>query len=208
MHPCAPPKFKILVANLKEGSDPSRIGGNPVKQRSGFVLQQVITADGNVRTGGITQQPPTVSATDHTASIQVRAALYWDPTVAAPGPYYYLEETRFNDQYAVAGVEFGKGHGSGAGTVNQVASEMAEWINTCVSQVSALAVADTVYLADARLDARFPVQATNDMSALLGGTSFLVSDYSGTLLSTAGHLRASFYVPKAVKSQAAPVILP
>lgn len=85
MRVAAPPKFKVLVANLSGSSDPARnTGGNPVKLRTGFVLQMLHTPDGNVRTGGPTQQPPPVSAVDNMARIQVLAPDYWDPTVAPP----------------------------------------------------------------------------------------------------------------------------
>lgn len=204
-----PPKFKILVANLAGGSDPS-LGttGNPVKLRTGFVLQQVITPDGNVRTGGPVQQPPPVSALNHTASIQVLAPTYWDPTVAPPGPFYFQEEIRGYDQYAVAGVDFGTGNGSGAGPVAAIATSLAAWFNAVVDGVDAVAVADTVYLSALKSDADFPVQATNDMSTLLGGVTFAVKDNLGNVLNPVGSFRASVFIPKAVKTQAPPTILP
>jgi hypothetical protein len=209
MRVAAPPKFKVLVANLSGSSDPARnTGGNPVKLRTGFVLQMLHAPDGTMRVNGPTQQPPPVSATDKTAAIQVLSAGYWDPTVAPPGPFYYQEEVRCFDQYSVAASDFGVGNGSGAGPVNTIASNLASWINISVDGVDALAVADTVYLSTNRVWERFPVQATNDMSVLLGGVIFAVKDTTGTTLNTATKRRATFYIPKAVKSQAAPVILP
>jgi hypothetical protein len=203
----APPKFKILVANLKEGSDPSRIGGNPVKQRMGFVLQQMVLPDGTVRTNGPTQQPPAVSAVNHTAEIVVVSPGYWDPTIAAPGPFYYQEEARFCDQYAVAASDFGVGLGSGTGPAAAVAADLAAWVNACVDRVTATSVGASVYLTDARQDERFPVQATNDMSVLLPlGTFFQVFDSAGNLLSVPSSLRATFFIPKPVKSQFPPTI--
>lgn len=205
----APPKFKILVANLAHGSDPSlNSGGNPVKLRTGFVLQQMVTPDGNVRTNGPTQQPPPVSALDHTAAIQVVAPDYWDPTVTAPGPFFYQEEVRCYDQYPLAAVDFGVGNGSGAGPTAAVATTLADWLNQSVAGVDALAVGDTVYLSALRVDANLPVQGTSDMAVLLGGAVvFTVKDNLGNTLNPPGSLRATCFVPKAVKSQAPPTIL-
>ena len=205
----APPKFKVLVANLSGSSDPARnTGGNPVKVRTGFVLQMLHTPDGNVRTNGPTQQPPPVSAVNHTARIQVLAPDYWDATVTPPGPFYYQEECRMFDQYSTASTDFGTGLGSGTGPVANIAADLATWINLSVTNVEATSVGDTVYMATNRVDERFPVQATNDMSVLLGGTIFAVLDSAGTVLNTASKRRASFFIPKVVKSQAAPIILP
>jgi len=210
LHPCTPPKFKILVANLAHGSDPSlNSGGNPVKLRTGFVLQQVITVDGNVRTGGPVQQPPPVSAVNYTAAIQVLSPTYWDPTVAPPGPFYYQEEVRVFDQYPLAGVDFGLGLGSGTGPVAAVATSLAAWINASVDGVLATSVGDIVYLTSLRSDAFLPVQATNDMSVLLaGGKVFSVKDSAGNVLNPATRERANLFVPKVVKTQSPPVILP
>lgn len=204
----APPKFKILVANLAGSSDPSRgPSGNPEKLRTGFVLQQMVLPDGTARTNGPTQVVPPVDATHHTAAITVLAPDYWDATVAPPGPFYYQEECRMFDQYPMAGVDFGVGNGSGAGTVANVATKLALWVNESVEGVTALAVGDTAYLTSSRADARFPVQATNDMSTLLGGLTFRVVGPNGETLSGTGHQRASFYVVKPVKTQEPPTIL-
>lgn len=209
MNVSTPPKFKILVANLEGGSDPSRgPAGNPVKIRTGFVLQQIALPDGTNRVGGPVQAPPPVDAANYTASIQVLSSDYWDPTVAPPGPFYFQEEVRAFDQYAVAASDFGVGNGSGAGPVNTVASTLSNAINLTVEGVSATAVADTVYMTSSRTDATFPVQATNDMSTLLGSLVFAVSGPGGVVLSGAGHQRASFYIFKPVKTQLPPTILP
>lgn len=209
MRVAAPPKFKVLVANLAGSSDPARnTGGNPVKLRTGLVLQTLHTPSGVVRTNGPTQQPPPVSAIDNMARIVVTSARYWDPTVTAPGPFYYQEELRAFDQYPQAATDFGVGEGSNTGPVNTVASEIASWFNSSVAGVSAVAVANTVYMSTNRVDALFPVQATNDMSTLLGGLIFTLQDSTGTTLNVAGSRRRSFYLPKTVKSQAAPTILP
>lgn len=209
MRVAAPPKFKVLVANLSGSSDPARnTGGNPVKIRTGFVLQTLHTPGGNVRTNGPTQQPPEVSAIDNMAQITVDSSGYWDPTVTPPGPFYYQEECRAFEQYSVAATDFGVGDGSGAGLPDAVALDLANWINVSVSGVTATSVGDTVYLATNRVDPLFPVQATNDMSVLLGGLIFTVKDGSGNTLNGAGQYRRSFFLPKTVKSQSAPTILP
>ena len=209
MRVAAPPKFKVLVANLAGSSDPVRnTGGNPVKLRTGFVLQMLHTPSGVVRTNGPTQQPPPVSAIDNMARIVVTSARYWDPTVTAPGPFYYQEELRAFDQYPQAATDFGVGEGSNTGPVNTVASEIASWLNASVQGVTATSVAATVYLSTNRVDALFPVQATNDMSTLLGGLIFTLQDGAGNTLNVAGRRRRSFFIPKTVKSQAAPTILP
>lgn len=209
MRVAAPPKFKVLVANLSGSSDPARnTGGNPVKLRTGFVLQTLHTPSGNVRTGGTTQQPPPVSAGNNMARIAVTSARYWDPTVTAPGPFYYQEELRAFDQYPLAATDFGVGEGSNTGPVNTVASEIASWFNAAVPGVSATSVGATVYMTTNRVDALFPVQATNDMSVLLGGLIFTLQDGAGNTLNVAGRRRRSFFLPKTVKSQSAPTILP
>jgi hypothetical protein len=208
MRVCAPPKFKILVANLTGGGDPSRIGGNPVKQRMGFELQQMVLPDGTTRLNGPTRQAPVTSATDYTAAIAVRSVSFWDPTIVAPGPFYYLEEARLFTQYPVAAIDFGLGHGGGTGPINDVATELAAWVNASVEQVSAFAAANVVYFTSRRTDERFPIQATNDMIVILGGAAvfFEVLDSAGTVLNIAGRRRASFFVPKVVKSQSPPTI--
>ena len=204
----APPKFKILVANLSGSSDPSRgPAGNPVKLRTGFVLQQMVLPDGTSRTNGPTQVIPPVDATHYTAAIKVLSARYWDATVAPPGPFYYQEECRVFNQYPMAGVDFGVGNGSLAGPVNTIAANLALWVNDSVEGVTALAVGDTAYFTSSRADAQFPVQATNDMSTLLGGLIFRVVGPNGEVLSGTGHQRANFYVVKPVKTQEPPTIL-
>jgi hypothetical protein len=210
MRVAAPPKFKVLVANLAGSSDYSLNMAPPTKLRTGFVLQMLHTPGGVTRINGPTQQPPPVSLANNMARIQVSSANYWDPTVAPPGPFYYQEECRAFDQYPQAASDFGVGEGSGTGPVNTVASELANWINLSVQGVSALSVGDTVYMTTNRVDPVFPVQATNDMSVLLGGGAviFTVKDGAGNTLNVAGQRRRSFYLPKTVKSQAAPTILP
>ena len=209
MRVAAPPKFKVLVANLAGSSDPSlNTGGNPVKLRTGFVLQMLHTPGGVVRPNGPTQQPPAVSAGANMARIVVTSARSWDPTVTVPGPFYYQEELRAFDQYPLAATDFGVGEGSNTGPVNTIASEIASWFNASVAGVSAVSVAATVYLTTNRVDALFPVQATNDMSVLLGGLIFTLQDGAGNTLNVAGQRRRSFYIPKTVKSQSAPTILP
>lgn len=204
----APPKFKILVANLAGSSDPSRgPSGNPEKLRTGFVLQQMVLQDGTARTNGPTQVIPAVDATHYTAAIKVLSARYWDSTVAPPGPFYYQEECRVFDQYPMAGVDFGVGNGSLAGPVNTIATKLALWVNDSVEGVTAVAVGDTAYMTSSRADARLPVQATNDMSTLLGGLIFRVVGPNGEVLSGTGHQRANFYVAKPVKTQEPPTIL-
>lgn len=204
----APPKFKILVANFAGSSDPSKgPSGNPVKIRTGFELQQLVASDGTTRINGPTQEIPAVSATDYTAAIKVLSARYWDSTVAAPGPFYYQEECRMFDQYPMAGVDFGVGNGSLAGPVNTIATKLATWVNLSVPGVTATSVGDTTYLTSHRADARFPVQATNDESTLLGGLIFRVIGPGGVTLSGTGHQRASFFIAKPVKTQEPPTIL-
>lgn len=209
----APPKFKILVANLAEGSDPSRnTGGNPVKLRTGFELQMVQTEGGVGRMNGATQSPPPVSAapTDHTVSIQVTNPSYWDATATPPGPFYYQDEVRVYDQYPMAAVDFGVGQGSNVGPVATIATSLADWVNKIVEDVAAIAVADTVYLSPTGIEALFPVQGTSDQYVLLGfpGPVFTLRDNLGNVLNPFPNLRAVAYVPKLVKSQSAPGILP
>ena len=205
---CTPPKFKILVANTEGSSDPGRnSGGNPVKIRTGFTLQQVNLPNGKAQVGGPVQSPPAVSSSNYSAAIKVLSADYWDPTIAPPGPFYYQEEVRVFDQYPTAGSEFGVGNGSGTGTASDIALSLATWVNRSVDQVSAISAGDTVYLTSSRPDAMIPIQATNDMSTLLGALVFQVRGPGGVVLSGSGHERASFYIFKPSKTQSAPGIL-
>jgi len=167
----------------------------------------MVLQNGTARLNGPTQAIPAVSAIDHTVSIKVLTARYWDSTVTAPGPFYYQEECRIFDQYPTAGVDFGVGNGSLAGPVNTIASSLASWVNTSVKGVTAIAVGDTAYMTSSRADAWFPVQATNDMSTLLGGLIFRVVGPNGEVLSVAGRQRANFYVAKSVKTQEPPTLL-
>lgn len=213
MRHTAPPKFKILVANLAGSSDPSRnSGGNPVKLRTGFVLQQMVLEDGTKRIEGPTQSPPTISAaaTDHTVSIQVANPTYWDPTATPPGPFYYQEEVRVYDQYPLAGTDFGIGFGSNTGPAVAVAISLANWLDIVLTNAQVLVGADTVYLSPMDVEPLFPVQATSDQYILQGlpGPVFNIRDNLGNLLNSPTNLRATFYLPKLVKSQSAPAILP
>jgi hypothetical protein len=155
--------------------------------------------------------PPAVSAASYTASITVRDDTYWDPAVTIPGPFYYKEEIRYGDQYALASADFGQGHGSGAGPVADIASELAAWVNATADRIVATSVGGICYLTDRRVeDERFPVQATVDMMVSVGAGSapWTIQDTSGTTITVAGSLRRSFYLPKHFKSQTAPTILP
>lgn len=213
MRRLAPPKFKILVANLSGSSDPSRnTGGNPVKLRTGFILQQMVLENGVNRINGPTQSPPTVSAaaTDHTVSIQVATAGYWDPSATPPGPFFYLEEIRVYDQYPLAASDFGIGFGSNTGPVGAVAISLANWLDLVLTNTDVLVVGDTVYLSPFDVMERIPVQATSDMYLRAGypGPVFVVKDNLGNTLNPSPNLRMTSFVPKLVKSQSAPVILP
>ena len=204
----APPSFKVLLGVTTGDSDPSRgTAGNPTKLITGMVLQQMVLPDGTVRTNGPTQAPPPVSSTYHTAAITALAPDYWDPTAAPPGPFFYQEECRIFDQYPVAGTDFGVGNGSGTGTVAEIATSLALWINLSVEGVSATSVGGTTYMTSSRADASLPVQATNDMSVLLSGVSFRVLGPAGEILSGTGHERQNFYVFKPVKSQSPPTLI-
>ncbi len=202
-----PPKFKILVANLAASGDPSVIGGNPVKLRTGFELQQVVLPNGTARIGGPIQAQPVVDATHYTVAIQVLSALYWDPAVTPPGPFYFKEEVQCFTQYPVASESFGVGIGSGGGPVGTVATELATYLNT-LDRVSAVAIADTVYINSSRPDETIPVKASNDMAVLLGGTMFRVLGPGGVVLTGTANQRQTFFIFKAVKTQAPPTILP
>lgn len=199
VHPSAPPKFTVLVAHFDGTSE------RPI--RSGFVLQQVRLANGVGRVGGPLQSQPTVDATHYQAAIKVLSPTFWDPSVAAPPPFYAKEEIQIFDEYFVAGEEFGAGHGSAAGTVDQIASQLATSINT-IEGVSAVAVTDTVYIASHRFDGSMAVKASNDTAVQLAGYVFRVLGASGVVLTTPPVDRRTFYVVKTVKSQSSPVILP
>jgi hypothetical protein len=170
----------------------------------------MVLDDGTTRINGTTLQPPVVSAVNYTASITIRDPAYWDPAVAAPGPFYYQEEIRVMDSYFLAATDFGQGHGSAAGPVANIATELAASINATMAQVTATSVAGVVYIRDARQAPLFPIQATVDMMTAAGGglVAWTIQDTAGTTLSASGIRRRSFYLPKPVKSQNPPTILP
>lgn len=204
----APPKFKILVANLAGGSDPSRgTSGNPVKLRTGFQLQMVTLPNGTGRVAGPIQAhlPPT--ALNHTAAIQVVSATYWDPTVDPPPQFYQEEEVQIFDQYLVASEEFGVGLGSGVGPVNGIATSLATAISS-IDGMSASSVGDTVYITSNGPSAELPIKASNDTATLLSGYMFSVLGPSGEVLTSAPQDRKTYYVVRLRKFQSPPVSLP
>lgn len=203
-----PPKFKILVANLAASGDPSRgVEGNPVKTRTGFVLQTVVCANGTTRIGGPVQTPPVPSSSNYTVAIQVLAPDYWDPTVAAPPPFLTTEEVQIGAQYFTASEDFGVGLGSGTGPTSAIATSLALAVNT-VEGVRAVATGDTVYITSRRSDGLLPVKASNDMGVVLGAYTFSVIGPGGVVLTTAPQDRVTYYVVKPFKTQAPPTILP
>lgn len=153
------------------------------------------------------QRQPTVDSTHYQAAIKVLSNVYWNPAVAAPGPFYTKEEIQIFDTYFVAGEEFGAAIGSGTGTVAAIASQLARAINT-IEGVSAVSASDTVYINSQRLDALMAVKGTNDTAVQLTGYVFRALGASGVVLSAPPVDRRTFYVIKAVRSQSAPIILP
>lgn len=88
MHPSVSKKFKILVAGLTQGSDPSRgPSGNPKVSHGGFELQIALGSDGVARLGGPRVTPPPPGAGNYTAAIQVATTDFAVPAgaVAASG---------------------------------------------------------------------------------------------------------------------------
>ena len=205
---CAPPKFKILVANIDGASDPS-IGeaGNPVKNRTAFVLQQMILPDGTTRIGGPTQSPPAPSSVSHTAAIQVVSNTFWDPSVATPPPFYQKEEVQIGDRFLTASEEFGAGLGSAAGTLAEIASSLATAMST-IPGVQAVASGDFVYITSTRTDGYLPVKASNDTATIFSGYDFHVLGPNGEVLTVVPNDRRTYYIVKPVKSQSPPTILP
>lgn len=207
MQPSYPRKFNILVAAITSPSDPSRgPEGNPKVARGGFTLQQILTPDGKSRIGGPIVVPPPPSALNHTLAIEVSTSDFWDPEVTDPAPLYLTEEVGLFDRYIVAGEEFGSTHGSGAGPLNTIATQLALALNS-YSEVQAVAVGAIVYITSLRPDGRVPVQATDNMSILLGGTPFLVYGSDGVLLSTGLNRQKTYFVVKPYKTQSAPISL-
>lgn len=201
---CAPPKFKVLVASMSNPGDPSR-GVNPTVTRMGFELQQVVnTTNGTQRVAGPTNTIPVPSSGSYTVAIQVLRPDYWDPSVTPPGPFYTKEEVQIADQYFLASEEFGAGLGSGAGTVDDVASSLAAAINT-MDSIRAVAVTDTVYITSSRTDPILPVKASNDTAVLLGGYDFRVIAPGAITLTTAPIQRRTYFVVKPVKTQSPPI---
>lgn len=208
MQPSFPKKFTILVAALKSSSDPSRgPSGNPKVARGGFVLQQIVPADGRPRIGGPIIPPATPSPANYTAAIQVATAQFWDPTVAAPPPLYLKEEVALFGQYITASEEFGEGEGGGAGPVAAVATGLAKALNTYLD-IKAVAVADTVYIISLSASATLPIKATDDMSVILAGVPFLVKGPGGVVLSTSPNYRQTFFVVKPLPTLSPPISLP
>lgn len=208
MQPCAPKKFKILVAAIKTPSDPSRgPSGNPTVSRTGFVLQQMVLENGISRIAGPVTPPQPPSPVAYTASIKVVNPTYWDPAVAPPGPFYFKEEVALFDRYVVASEEFGAGLGGGVGPVAAIASQLADSLDVYPG-IEAAAVGDTVYITSLRPDDALPIKATNDETTVLGGPFFEVYGPGGILLSVAPTYRQTFFVTKPEKTQAPPVSLP
>ena len=206
MHFTAPPKFKILVAGIVQPSDPSR-GINAVKARGGFELQIVNCPDGTSRIGGPTNIAPPPTLANHTASIQVAAPTYWDPTAAPPPPFYWEEEVSAFSDVLLASQEFGNGEGSGTGPVATIANELADALNAVLGIEAASDGVDTVYITSTRPDATLPISASGDFSTVLGAVPFLISS-GGTLLSTGPEYHKTFFVAKSSKTQNPPVFLP
>jgi hypothetical protein len=140
-------------------------------------------------------------------AIQVATANFFDPAVAPPPPLYLKEEVALFDQYVTASEEFGAGEGSGAGPVASVAIGLAKALNL-YPDIKAVAVADTVYINSYSAFPTIPIKATDDMSAILGGTPFLVKDSAGNTLSVSPNYRQTFFVVKPLPLQGPPVSLP
>lgn len=210
MQPCAPRKFKILVAALKTPSDPSRgPSGNPTVSRTGFTLQQILTENGTSRIGGPVVAPPPPSPAAYTAKITVTNPDYWDPAVAGLPPFYDKEEISLFGQYLTASDEFGGGLGSGTGPTAAIATQLADSLNVSnYPGVAAVAIGSDVYITSLRPDATLPIKATNDYSAILGGISFDVYGPGGILLSVGPYYRQTYFITKSAKTQSPPVSLP
>lgn len=210
MQPCAPRKFKILVAALKTPSDPSRgPSGNPTVSRTGFTLQQMVCENGTTRIGGPVVAPPPPSPVAYTAKLTVTNPDYWDMAVTAPPPFYDKEEISLFGQYLTASDEFGGGLGSGTGPTAGIATQLAASLNVnSYPGVAAVAIGSDVYITSLRPDATLPIKASNDYSAILGGVSFVVYGPGGILLSVAPNYRQTHFITKPAKTQSPPVSLP
>jgi len=208
VQPSYPKKFNILVAALKTPSDPSRgPSGNPTVSRTGFTLQQINLENGTNRIAGPIATPVPVSALAHTASIEVASADYWDPIATPPAPLYLKEEVSLFNQYIVASEEFGSTFGSGVGPTVAIATQLATALNG-YPDVDAVSVASTVYITSRRPDSTMPIQATDDMSVILGSAPFEISGFGGVLLSVGPEYRQTFFVVRPTKFQSPPISLP
>ena len=204
---CAPPKFKILVANILGASDPAGLAGNAVKIRTGFELQMVHMPNGTGRIAGPIQAIPPTTAISHTVSIRVLSNTFWDPTVAAPPPFYPKEEIQVFDRFLTASEDFAVGMGSAAGGVNAIAASIATAVQG-IEGVTAISVGDTAYITSRRLDGYMPVKASNDTAVVLAAYDFRVQGPAGEILTVAPLDRKTYFMVKVVKSQGAPISLP
>ncbi len=201
---CTPPKFRILVANMSSPGEPS-MGINPTVTRMGFELQQIVdTSKGMARVAGPVNAIPAPSAGSYTVAITVLRPDFWDPAVAAPGPFYTKEEVQIGDSYFLASEEFGAGMGSGAGTEADIATSLAAAIDR-MDDIRAASVGPTVYVTSSRPDGLLAVKASNDTAVLLGGYDFRVIAPGAITLTTAPIQRKTYYLVKPVKTQTPPV---
>jgi hypothetical protein len=139
-------KFTMLVAHHRRASDPSKgVSGNPEPLRQGFEMQ-VITGQRRVGTLGNVEPTPLPSVV-----IKVNSADYFNQRTANPPPYYDLDEIRAfaSDMEKSdilpslqAGEHFGQTIGNGAGSLVDLASELATALNDLslgvIARVSAL----------------------------------------------------------------------
>lgn len=207
MPPIYQPPFTILVAGISQSSDPAT-GVNPTKSYSAMTIQTVIT-DGNTMTqGGPVAMPIPVSSTNYTASITVVSNQYWDPSVApGPPPFYLEEEVNAGGYFLVAADDFGVGDGSGAAATTAIATALATAISA-QPYMSAVAVASVVYINTSSPDPGMQVQATNDMSVILGSLVFTIKGPGAVTVATASNYRRTFVLSKVNPTQTAPILHP
>ena len=180
--------FKMLVAHHTRASDPSKgEAGNPVKIRNGFEMQVVTTQHRTASLAYVQDNAPALV-------IKVNSADFANSAIGNPPPYYDLDsiqalasDIQKSDQITPlsAGVHFGQAHGHGVGAIPDLASELAEALNTLDGIEANVSSTDNtkVEVATSAIDDNLVLTVVSYSYLLLNGVPpFTVEDINGNTL--------------------------
>ena len=183
------PKFKMLVAHLRKSSDPSKgEAGNPQPLRQAFETQVVTTNAGRGVLG-------IVDSTSNQIRIKVETTDFGNENLGNVPPYYeqdliqvqtsgYIDVDRISALRA--GTHFGRGEGEGAGNVNDVASDLAQVLDSSVAEITAFVDPQNlnhVLVRSNEVSASLFVKVYSFSYLLLGGNPpFIIEDANGNTL--------------------------